>query len=43
MSDKIYVCIVCGHQLSEEDWLSLPDEANCPDCGVSKSDYVPME
>ena len=25
MSEKIYVCVVCGHQLSEADWLSLPD------------------
>lgn len=46
MSEKkevIYVCVVCGHTLSEADWLSLPDEVNCPECGVSKQDYVPME
>lgn len=41
--EKIYVCVVCGHQLSESDWLSLPDEVNCPECGVSKNDYVLME
>jgi rubredoxin len=39
----IYVCVVCGHTLSEEDWLSLPDEVNCPECGVNKNDYVRME
>jgi rubredoxin len=43
MGERIYVCIVCGHQLSEADYLSLPDDCNCPECGVSKSDYVLME
>ena len=43
MSGKIYVCIVCGHTLSEEDYLSLPDSVNCPECGVSKEDYVLMD
>jgi rubredoxin len=38
-----YVCVVCGHTLSEADWLSLPDEVNCPECGVNKNDYVRME
>lgn len=43
MSERIYVCIVCGHTLSEADYLSLPDSVNCPECGVSKQDYVLME
>lgn len=43
MSDRIYVCVVCGHELREEDWLSLPDEVCCPECGVSKNDYVLKE
>ena len=43
MSERIYVCVVCGHTLSEADWLSLPDSVNCPECGVSKDDYVLME
>ena len=36
---RYYRCVVCGHILSEEDYNSLPDEVNCPECGVSKSDY----
>ena len=43
MSEKVYVCIVCGHTLSEADYLSLPDSADCPECGVSKQDYILME
>jgi rubredoxin len=35
----VMVCVVCGHTLSVEDWEALPDEVNCPECGVSKSDY----
>lgn len=37
------VCVVCGHTLSIEDWESLPDEVPCPECGVSKQDYVKTE
>lgn len=36
---RYYRCVVCGHILSEEDYNSLPDDVNCPECGVSKSDY----
>lgn len=43
MSNVVYVCIVCGHELSEADWLSLPDTCGCPECGVSKDDYVRVE
>lgn len=40
---KFYRCIVCGHELSVEDWESLPDTVGCPECGVSKEDYVLIE
>lgn len=43
MSERVYVCCVCGHTLSEADYLSLPDSVTCPECGVSKEDYVLME
>ena len=38
--EYVMVCVVCGHTLSVEDWESLPDEVCCPECGVSKNDYV---
>jgi rubredoxin len=41
--EKLYVCVVCGHTLLESDWMSLPDEVNCPECGASKHDYIPKE
>jgi len=34
---------VCGHTLSVEDWEALPDDATCPECGVSKFDYEKTE
>ena len=40
---QIYRCVVCGHELSVEDWESLPDEVTCPECGVSKFDYELVE
>jgi len=43
MSEVVYICIVCGHTLSEADWLSLPDTVNCPECGVHKDDSVRTE
>ena len=42
-NEVTYVCVVCGHTLSEADWQSLPDTVNCPECGVAKDDYVRME
>ena len=36
---QIYRCVVCGHELSIEDYNSLPDDCTCPECGVAKSDY----
>jgi rubredoxin len=43
MSERIYVCIVCGHTLSEAEFLAMPDDYLCPECGVGKSDYVLMD
>ena len=40
---KFYRCVVCGHELSIEDWESLPDTVGCPECGVSKEDYELVE
>ena len=37
--NSYYRCIVCGHILSVEDYNSLPDYVNCPECGVSIEDY----
>ena len=46
-----YVCIICGYVYSEEDgdpdndiepgtlWDELPDDFECPVCGVSKEDF----
>jgi len=39
---ETYVCIVCGH-IHDEDvegvWNELPDNFECPECGVGKEDY----
>jgi rubredoxin len=38
-----HVCVVCGHvhnEAVEGEWNSLPDDFECPDCGVGKDDYV---
>ena len=40
------VCIVCGHvhdEATEGKWDELPADFVCPECGVSKEDYVEME
>ena len=40
MMEKI--CIVCGHVHDEEiegQWETLPEDFQCPDCGVGKEDY----
>jgi len=48
---KKYVCIICGYVYSESDgdpendiepgtpWEELPDDFECPVCGVSKEDF----
>ena len=43
MSDRVYVCVVCGHTLTEDEYLSMSDDYVCPECGVSKEDYVLMD
>ena len=40
---RVYVCVVCGHTIDEADYLALPDEVTCPECGVSKQDYELQE
>lgn len=42
---KEYVCIVCGHVHNESTdglWEELPDDFECPECGVGKEDYMPI-
>ena len=37
-----HVCVVCGHVHDEEtegSWESLPEDFQCPECGVGKEDY----
>ena len=52
---KKFQCIVCGFVydefkgLPEEDiaagtrWVDIPDDWECPECGVSKSDFEMVE
>lgn len=40
---QVYRCVVCGHELSIEDYNSLPESVGCPECGVSKEDYILVE
>jgi len=39
---KKYKCGVCGyeHPGSKEEFEQLPDDYQCPVCGVSKSEFV---
>lgn len=42
MSNREYVCVVCGHvhdEVLEGVWEDLPDDFECPECGVGKDDY----
>jgi rubredoxin len=51
MNMKTYQCIVCGYIYDEakgvpEDgiapgtaWADVPDDWECPDCGVAKADF----
>ena len=37
-----HVCVVCGHVHDEETegkWENLPEDFQCPECGVGKEDY----
>ena len=52
---KKYICIVCGliydeAEGNEEDgltpgtkWENIPDDWECPDCGVTKDDFILLE
>ena len=52
---KSYLCIVCGLVYEEAQgwpddgippgtkWGDVPDNWECPDCGVSKSDFEMIE
>jgi rubredoxin len=52
---KTYICIVCGFVYDEaagrpEDgiapgtpWADVPEDWACPDCGVAKADFEPVE
>ena len=55
MSYQKWECVICGFIYDEEEGLpeegikpgtrfeDIPDEWCCPDCGVSKFDFEPME
>jgi len=37
------ICVVCGHEHNEEKegvWEDLPEDFECPECGVGKEDYI---
>lgn len=52
---KKYVCVVCGFVYDPAKGLpdegiapgtafeDLPDDWSCPDCGVAKADFEPVE
>ena len=49
---RAWMCLVCGFMYYEElglpedgiapgtPWEAIPDSWRCPDCGVSKADFV---
>jgi len=42
MENQQHVCVVCGHvhdEATEGKWETLPDDFQCPECGVGKEDY----
>ena len=51
MEYKVYTCTVCGYIYNEElgdeehglapgtRWADVPDDWECPECGVGKSDF----
>jgi rubredoxin len=42
----VRICVVCDHvhdEATEGRWEDLPDDFECPECGVGKSDYVEFE
>jgi len=51
---KVWQCIVCGFIYDESKgmpegiaaatrWEDIPDDWECPDCGVAKSDFEMVE
>jgi rubredoxin len=45
MTEIEHVCVVFGHVHNEElegKWDELPEEFLCPECGVSKDDYMEL-
>ncbi len=39
---KIWECVVCGIIYDEAQgtaWADIPDEWECPDCGVGKAEF----
>jgi len=53
--DQIYVCVICGLTYDPvlglpgegiapgTAFADIPDDWICPDCGVSKEDFEPLE
>lgn len=42
-AEILHKCVVCGHvhdETIEGKWETLPDDFECPDCGVGKEDYI---
>ena len=52
---KKYECVICGFIYDEAEglpddgiapgtrWEDIPEDWECPDCGISKSDFDPYE
>jgi len=52
---KKYECVICGFIYDEAEglpddgiapgtlWEDIPDDGECPDCGISKSDFALYE
>ncbi len=50
-----YECVICGFIYDEAEglpddgiapgtrWEDIPDDWECPDCGISKADFDPYE
>ena len=32
-------CIICGYLVKDEEFQTLPEDYECPDCGAGKSDF----
>ena len=43
VNDKVYVCIVCGHELTQPAYENAPEDYQCPECGVGKEDYIAVD